>query len=76
MQEARQRVLPDPQPPLIAAAQQRARPTAVPGGPAGMLQALAACLEAQQLPKQQEYRAALCGPVQHFGSTLFSSGWG
>lgn len=76
MQEAKRRVLPDPQPDLIAASQKRASPTAVACGAAGMVQALAACLRGQQLPRQQEYRAALCGPVQHFGATLFCSGWG
>lgn len=76
MQEARRRVLPDPLPALIAASQQRASPTAVAGGATGMVQALAACLRGQLLPKQQEYRAVLCGPVQLFGATLFCSGWG
>lgn len=73
MQEAQRRVV-DPEPALIAAAQQPARPTPMPGD-APLLRLLAACLEAQALPAACEYRAALCGPVQHFGATLYSSGW-
>ena len=80
-QEAARRVV-NPQPQLIAAAQQRAAFTPLPapsnGGSASgsLVQLLAACLERQQLPGSVCYQAGLCGAVQHFGATLFSSGWG
>ena len=80
-QEAARRVV-NPQPQLIAAAQQRAAFTPLPapsnGGSASgsLVQLLAACLERQHLPASVCYQAGLCGAVQHFGATLFSSGWG
>ena len=88
-QEAARRVV-NPQPQLIAASQKRAAFTPLPapagGGGGGesssssgggnLVQLLAGCLERQQLPASQCYQAGLCGAVQHFGSTLFSSGWG
>jgi hypothetical protein len=82
-QEAARRVF-NPQAQLIAASQQRAAFTPLPapsnGGGGGdsssLVQLLAACLERQQLPASVCYQAGLCGAVQHFGATLFSSGWG
>lgn len=74
--EARRRVV-DPQPGLITASQQRAAPTALPAtGPDSLLARLRACLEAAAPARGHDYRAALCGPLQHYGATLYSSGWG
>ena len=76
VQQARERVV-EPLPRLIAAAQRPGTPTALPGG-ASLVRALAGCLEAAAAgaPPAADYRAALCGEVQHYGSTLFSAGWG
>lgn len=67
----------EPMPPLIAATQRCASPTSLPGG-ASLVRQLAGCLEAAAAaaPASAEYRAALCGEVAHFASTLYSSGWG
>lgn len=72
---AAQRVLDPPLPPRIVATQQQGEATRM-RGTAGLVQLLAAALEGQQAPPSQEYAAALCGDVQHFGASHFTSGWG
>ena len=74
VQAAAARVLDPPTPAAIVASQQRVHPTTLAGG---LVQLLAGCLEAAPRGSSPgTYAAALCGPVQHFGATLFSAGWG
>jgi hypothetical protein len=72
---AAERVLDPPLPPRIRATQQRAEATPMRGD-ASLVQLVAASLEQQHAPPSHEYVAALCGEVEHYGASLYTSGWG